>query len=121
MKLYNRDIPNCLFFGKFIFILIACGVKFNIIFLAIFILNNWVLKFDYLEYVNLEKKIIFSLIFADQITHIEGIQVAPAGCPVLNPSFDITPFKYLTGIITEEGICYPPYGISTVVTTLNYC
>jgi methylthioribose-1-phosphate isomerase len=38
--------------------------------------------------------------------------VAPVGVPVFNPGFDVTPHKYLTGIITEEGICYPPFTLS---------
>jgi methylthioribose-1-phosphate isomerase len=32
--------------------------------------------------------------------------------PVYNPAFDVTPHRYLTGIITEEGICYPPFEVS---------
>ncbi|MCE4627544.1 MAG: S-methyl-5-thioribose-1-phosphate isomerase [Desulfurococcales archaeon] len=28
---------------------------------------------------------------------------------VFNPSFDITPPRYITGIVTEKGIAYPPY------------
>ena len=28
---------------------------------------------------------------------------------VYNPSFDITPPRYITGIITEKGVVYPPY------------
>jgi methylthioribose-1-phosphate isomerase len=35
--------------------------------------------------------------------------IAPADTPVYNPAFDITPHRYLTGIVTEEGICYPPF------------
>jgi methylthioribose-1-phosphate isomerase len=35
--------------------------------------------------------------------------IAPAGVPVYNPAFDITPHRYLTGIVTEEGVCYPPF------------
>ena len=31
---------------------------------------------------------------------------------VYNPAFDVTPHRYLTGIITEVGICYPPFEIS---------
>lgn len=46
---------------------------------------------------------------ADEVTHIGGIAVAPANVPVLNIAFDVTPHRYLTGIITEEGICYPPF------------
>ena len=49
---------------------------------------------------------------ADEVTTIEGVMVAPAGVPVFNPAFDVTPFRYLTGIITEEGICYPPFEVS---------
>jgi len=49
---------------------------------------------------------------ADEVTTIDGVLVAPAGVPVYNPAFDVTPFKYLTGIITEEGICYPPFDVS---------
>eukprot|EP00946_MAST-07B_sp_MAST-7B-sp1_P004762 g4762.t1 len=41
-----------------------------------------------------------------------GASVAPDGVPVYNPAFDNTPAKYLTGIITEEGICYPPFAQS---------
>lgn len=41
-----------------------------------------------------------------------SVRVAPEGVPVWNPGFDVTPAKYLTGIITEEGICYPPFATS---------
>ena len=37
---------------------------------------------------------------------------APHGVPVYNPAFDVTPHRYLTGIVTEEGICYPPFDVS---------
>lgn len=46
---------------------------------------------------------------ADEITHIGKEQITPDGVQVVNPSFDVTPNKYLTGIITEEGIAYPPF------------
>ncbi|KAH9256080.1 S-methyl-5-thioribose-1-phosphate isomerase [Batrachochytrium salamandrivorans] len=29
--------------------------------------------------------------------------------PAYNPAFDVTPFKYITAIVTERGICYPPF------------
>lgn len=44
-----------------------------------------------------------------EVTHIGEECIAPEGCQVYNPAFDVTPYKYLTGIITEEGICYPPF------------
>jgi methylthioribose-1-phosphate isomerase len=49
---------------------------------------------------------------AEEVTHINGVPIAPEGVPVYNPAFDVTPHRYLTGIITEEGICYPPFTVS---------
>ncbi len=45
----------------------------------------------------------------DEVTIIEGIQIAPQGARAFNPAFDVTPSRYITGIITEKGIAYPPY------------
>lgn len=39
-----------------------------------------------------------------EVTHIGSKQIAPNGVNVLNPSFDITPLKYVTGIICETGV-----------------
>jgi methylthioribose-1-phosphate isomerase len=44
---------------------------------------------------------------ADEVTKFMGIQVAPIDVEVFNPAFDITPFKYVTAIISEKGILYP--------------
>ena len=49
---------------------------------------------------------------AAEVTHIEGVPIAPEGVPVYNPAFDVTPYRYLTAIITEEGACYPPFTAS---------
>lgn len=49
---------------------------------------------------------------AEEVTHVGGTQIAPDGTPVYNPAFDVTPHRYITGIITEEGICYPPFEVS---------
>lgn len=46
---------------------------------------------------------------AEEVLQVGEAITAPIDCPVYNPAFDVTPAKYLTGIITEEGICYPPY------------
>jgi methylthioribose-1-phosphate isomerase len=45
----------------------------------------------------------------DEITHIEGCQITPNDTPVLNFAFDVTPAKYITAIITELGLAYPPF------------
>jgi methylthioribose-1-phosphate isomerase len=49
---------------------------------------------------------------AEEVTMVGVERIAPEGVPVYNPAFDVTPHRYLTGIITEEGICYPPFEIS---------
>jgi methylthioribose-1-phosphate isomerase len=48
----------------------------------------------------------------DEITEGLGKRIAPPGVRVYNPAFDITPARYITRIITENGICKPPYGKS---------
>jgi len=44
-----------------------------------------------------------------ELTHIEGVAVAPDGCPVWNPAFDVTPGDLIAAIITERGVHEPPY------------
>lgn len=46
---------------------------------------------------------------AEEVTHINGVRIAPEGMPVFNPAFDVTPNENITAIITEKGIVYPPY------------
>jgi methylthioribose-1-phosphate isomerase len=41
---------------------------------------------------------------ATEVTSFGGTVVAPAGVKVFNPAFDMTPVRYVTGIITECGI-----------------
>ena len=49
----------------------------------------------------------------EELTHVDGIdnkgnlkkvRIFPKDCNVLNPAFDITPGKFITGLITEKGI-----------------
>jgi methylthioribose-1-phosphate isomerase len=44
-----------------------------------------------------------------EVTHIREFQLAPEGVNVRNPAFDVTPNRYITAIITERGILYPPF------------
>jgi len=46
---------------------------------------------------------------ATEITEIEGVPVAPDGCPVYNPGFDVTPGSLITAIVTETGVFRGPY------------
>jgi methylthioribose-1-phosphate isomerase len=45
----------------------------------------------------------------EEVTTIGRVRIAPQNVPVYNPAFDVTPHRYLTGIITENGIVYPPF------------
>ncbi len=45
----------------------------------------------------------------EEVTHIQGIAIAPIGVAVANPGFDITPHRYISAIITERGIVRQPY------------
>jgi methylthioribose-1-phosphate isomerase len=56
----------------------------------------------------------------DEITNIHGVVIAPAGIHVANPAFDITPYSYVTAIITEAGIARPPYHDSLHELCLGY-
>ncbi|MFZ5816219.1 MAG: S-methyl-5-thioribose-1-phosphate isomerase [Bacillota bacterium] len=48
----------------------------------------------------------------EEVTHIGGVRIAPEGIGVTNPAFDVTPAKYITGIVTEKGIIYPPFNVN---------
>jgi methylthioribose-1-phosphate isomerase len=44
-----------------------------------------------------------------EVTHVGGVHVAPDDIGVANPAFDVTPNRYITGIITERGVARAPY------------
>jgi methylthioribose-1-phosphate isomerase len=46
----------------------------------------------------------------EEVTHIQGVPIAPEGIRAANPAFDVTPHSYITAIITEKGIIKEPYG-----------
>lgn len=52
-----------------------------------------------------------------EVTHVRGQPIAPEGVRVANPAFDVTPHRYVSGIVTEHGIVYPPFrkGLCSVV------
>jgi methylthioribose-1-phosphate isomerase len=47
-----------------------------------------------------------------EVSHLGSSQLTPVGAKIRNPAFDITPHRYITGIITERGILRPPYSES---------
>jgi len=44
-----------------------------------------------------------------EVTHVQGVHVAPDGIKVANPAFDVTPNRYVTAIITEKGVARAPF------------
>jgi len=46
----------------------------------------------------------------EEVTHLQGISIAPEGTKAANPAFDVTPHHYITAIITERGIIREPFG-----------
>jgi methylthioribose-1-phosphate isomerase len=48
---------------------------------------------------------------AEEVLGLEfhGEPVAPASAKARNPAFDITPHEYLTALVTEAGVIYPPF------------
>ena len=50
----------------------------------------------------------------DEVLGIQfhGEPVAPKNAKARNPAFDVTPNRLLSGIITENGVVYPPFNIN---------
>ncbi len=46
-----------------------------------------------------------------EVTHIRGQSITAEGVQAAHPAFDVTPHRYITGIVTEEGIVYPPFKV----------
>lgn len=46
---------------------------------------------------------------ADEVLKAIDRPIAPNGITARNPAFDVTPHRYVTGIVTEVGIIYPPF------------
>ncbi len=49
---------------------------------------------------------------AVEVMRVGSTRVTPQGVRIRNPAFDVTPHRYVTGIITERGILRPPYAES---------
>ena len=46
---------------------------------------------------------------ADEVLCVNGGYIAPKEVKTYNPAFDVTPAEYITAIVTEKGIVYPPF------------
>jgi methylthioribose-1-phosphate isomerase len=45
----------------------------------------------------------------EEVTHIQGIRIAPEKVKAANPAFDVSPHCYISAIITERGVAREPY------------
>ncbi len=45
----------------------------------------------------------------EEVSVMNGKQLAPKGMKIFNPSFDVTPAQYISGIITEAGVLKAPF------------
>jgi len=48
----------------------------------------------------------------DEVRSLRGTAIAPEGVEAANPAFDVTPNRYVSAIITENGVARAPYGES---------
>jgi methylthioribose-1-phosphate isomerase len=53
----------------------------------------------------------------EEVSHIQGVPIAPEGIRAANPAFDVTPHHYVSAIVTEKGIVREPYaeGLTKIV------
>ena len=45
----------------------------------------------------------------EEVTYLKGQRIAAEGIGVRNPSFDVTPSRFLAGIVTEKGVVRAPF------------
>ena len=87
--------------------------------------NVWALLFErdlrsteerkYRHLLQQDKEWLERAIYADgyyDYTAPRDREQAVEGKQVLNPAFDVTPAEYITAIVTEQGVAYPPYSVS---------
>ncbi len=46
---------------------------------------------------------------AREVREIQGITLTPGGVGIANPAFDITPHRYVSAILTDRGVAWPPF------------
>jgi methylthioribose-1-phosphate isomerase len=51
---------------------------------------------------------------SDEVLDIQlaGERVTPQNAKARNPAFDVTPNRLITGIVTENGVAYPPFDVN---------
>ncbi len=54
-----------------------------------------------------------------EVLEFAGVRVAPEGATARHPAFDVTPSRYVTAIITEQGVLRAPYEESLALAVRN--
>lgn len=49
---------------------------------------------------------------AREVTHLAGFAIAPEAVQAQHPAFDVTPHRYVSAIVTEQGVAREPYADS---------
>lgn len=62
-----------------------------------------------------EETVTIELRDEDELRYCRGVQTAPADVKVYNPAFDATPMENISGMITENGVFYPPFLLEEVL------
>ncbi|MBU3967624.1 MAG: S-methyl-5-thioribose-1-phosphate isomerase [Euryarchaeota archaeon] len=66
------------------------------------------------DFEHMEDEIEIELRKPDELKYFGNHQIAPLEVEVYNPAFDATPMEYLSAIITENGVFYPPFLLQEV-------
>ena len=45
----------------------------------------------------------------NEVTHVQGVRLAPEGVGIRNPAFDVTPHHLVSAIVCENGVARAPY------------
>ena len=48
----------------------------------------------------------------NEVTHVQGVRLAPEGVGIRNPAFDVTPHHLVSAIVCENGLARAPYAES---------
>lgn len=46
---------------------------------------------------------------AREVLELQSKKTTSPGIKVYNPAFDVTPYRYISGFVTEKGLIYPPF------------
>ncbi len=66
------------------------------------------------DFERMEDEIEIELRDPGELRYFGSHQIAPLDVEVYNPAFDATPMEYVSAIITENGIFYPPFLLDEV-------